>query len=246
MLLLPGAGKNVINLGLAAGNAAAGTAFIASGAGDAATGIAALCEFRGLPRAGLCGGCVAAPSGAQAQPRFMRSSRVCAAPAPAADRLHEPSTPPFLSPPHPPAAATTGMAGVLGAHMTASIGGADMPVVITLLNSYSGYALCAEGFMLQNDLLTTGARAVRAVVRVLLWLLGTLPVPTGRLADLATARLPAAPLVSHATHSSTPFLPAVGALIGSSGAILSYIMCKARSLFIQLVVPVCCRGRGRA
>jgi NAD(P) transhydrogenase len=45
--------------------------------------------------------------------------------------------------------------GALGYHMTASIGGADMPVVITVLNSYSGWALCAEGFMLDMPLLTT-------------------------------------------------------------------------------------------
>jgi len=48
-----------------------------------------------------------------------------------------------------------GTSGVLGWHMTASIGGADMPVVITVLNSYSGWALCAEGFMLDMPLLTT-------------------------------------------------------------------------------------------
>lgn len=48
-----------------------------------------------------------------------------------------------------------GTSGILGWHMTASIGGADMPVVITVLNSYSGWALCAEGFMLDMPLLTT-------------------------------------------------------------------------------------------
>jgi NAD(P) transhydrogenase len=60
--------------------------------------------------------------------------------------------------------AATGMAALtsalttssaLGWHMTASIGGADMPVVITMLNSYSGWALCAEGFMLDMPLMTT-------------------------------------------------------------------------------------------
>jgi NAD(P) transhydrogenase len=77
----------------------------------------------------------------------------------------------------------TVLSGGLGWHMTASIGGADMPVVITVLNSYSGWALCAEGFMLDKPVLTT-----------------------------------------------------VGALIGSSGAILTHIMCVAMNRNIANVL----------
>ena len=83
-----------------------------------------------------------------------------------------------------------GISGLLGLHLTASIGGADMPVVITILNSYSGWALCAEGFLLGN-----------------------------------------------------PLLAQVGALIGFSGAILTWIMCEAMG---RNVVSVILGGAGTA
>jgi NAD(P) transhydrogenase subunit beta len=142
------------------------------------------------------------------------------------------------------------LAGLLGIHLVMAIGGADMPVVVSLLNSYSGWAAASAGFVLANDLLiVTGALvgSSGAILSIIMCRAMNRSIINVIFGGFGTADSTAAPSAAPAGDVIEVKLDAVGTLLGAAKRVIvvpGYGMAVARAQAAVFELTKALRSRG--